>query len=359
MVYGYVYFGFSVYFSNTKDLSHHLKSIKPTTFATVPRVLEKIHEDILSASDAVPGMRGRVARWALDLARQFRLEEQQRLPNRLKRAIAGKIVFSKWRTALGGRISFIIAGGAAVRGDLIDFFAAADINIYQGYGLTETGPVISFNRSSLNRAGSVGVPIAGIDVVIASNGEILTRGPHVMKGYYRCPQASKEAIDAGGWFHTGDIGEFDACGMLRITDRLKDRFKLSTGKYVTPQPLEIRLRQDRLVDDAVVVGAGYKFCSALIFPNLPNLEDYARKHGIDPALSMKEILDHQLVADHFKKLIEASRDGLPDWSTIKRFALLPTRLADQEGLLTPTLKLRRSKVWEQFADDIEALYADG
>jgi long-chain acyl-CoA synthetase len=228
--------------------------------------------------------------------------------------------------------------------------------VKQGYGLTETSPVITFNRPDRNRAGTVGEPIPGVEVKIADDGEILTRGPHVMQGYYKNQEKTDEVINAEGWFHTGDIGEFTDEGFLRITDRKKDLFKLSTGKYVMPQPLENKLVVEGLIENAVVVGSGYKFCTALLFPDQEALEHLAETAGLDPSMPIEELVKEPQVITRYEELVAKANENMDHWSTIKRFALIPEHLTIENGLLTPTLKVKRPKVRERYADEIEALY---
>lgn len=358
MHYGYLNYGISVYFTEPELLDHDLKQVRPTIFAAVPRVLEKLYDKILHAGAELGTLKRSVFRWALGLARNDRLGVEKSRLRALQQPLADRLVYSRWREALGGRVEYIICGGAALRQDLTNVFATAGISVLQGYGLTETSPVISFNRPHFNRAGTVGTPLVGVEVAIAADGEILTRGPHVMKGYYRNPQATREAIDEQNWFHTGDIGEFTPEGLLKITDRKKDLFKLSTGKYVMPQPLENRLRQDPIVDHAVVLGAGRKFCAALIFPNLKNLETYALRKNLDGSLPPARLLQHPAVVTHFQRLVEESNRELPHWSQVKRFRLLASHLTVENGLLTPTLKVRRRQIQQHFHAEIEQLYQD-
>ncbi len=356
--YGFVNYGVSVFFVAPEDISESLRTIRPTVFATVPRVLEKFHDRILERGQQLVGFRRRLFDWALGMAKSYDLTTGAAGWDRVKLKTADRLVFSKWRKALGGRVNFIICGGAPLRPDLVNLFAAARIQVLQGYGLTETSPVISFNRPGFNRAATVGVPLPGIEVAIAPDGEVLTRGPHVMKGYYRDPQRSRECIDTDNWLHTGDIGRFTEIGLLQITDRKKDLFKLSTGKYVMPQPLEAGLISDPLVDQVLVVGAARKFCAALIFPSLGNLGGYAARLGFSAQLAPKEQLRHPGVLEHFRKTVEQSNQGLPHWSTIKHFRVVPAELTVENGLLTPTLKVRRALVRERFAEIIDAMYEE-
>ena len=356
--YGFLNYGVRVFFVTPEEISESLRTIRPTVFATVPRLLEKFHDRILERGRQLVGFRGRLFDWALEMARNYDLATGAAGWDRVRLKTADRLVFSKWRKALGGRVNFIISGGAPLRPDLVNLFAAARIQVLQGYGLTETSPIISFNRPGFNRAATVGVPLPGIEVAIAPDGEILTRGPHVMKGYYRDPQRSRECIDTDNWLHTGDIGRFTEIGLLQITDRKKDLFKLSTGKYVMPQPLEAGLISDPLVDQVLVVGAARKFCGALIFPSLENLGAYAARLGISAQLAPQEQLRHPGVLEHFRKAVEQSNQGLPHWSTIKHFRVVPAELTAENGLLTPTLKVRRALVRERFSEIIDAMYEE-
>jgi long-chain acyl-CoA synthetase len=270
--------------------------------------------------------------------------------------LARALVFSKWHAALGGHVKYIIAGGAALNGALANQFAAAGLHILQGYGLTETSPVITYNRPSANRAGTVGTPMPGVEVKIADDGEIVTRGPHIMQGYYKNPEATAETIDADGWFHTGDIGEFTPEGYLKITDRKKSMFKLSTGKYVVPAPIESELVNQTLIEQAMVVGVGYKFCTALLFPNMDVLRLTLKKKGINPDQSPEDLCADPEVHALYQALVDKANEKVSHWESIKRFTLIPKPLTIEDGLLTPTLKVKRSIVSKAFADQIAAMY---
>ena len=355
MNYGYMNYGMQVYFTDAEHLREHLTEVRPNTFATVPRVLEKLYDRILERGGNLRGVRKKLFEWGLAKAQRFKINTpHSRL--RISDRIVDRLVFSRWRKALGNRIEFIISGGAALREDLVRIYAAAGIPILQGYGLTETSPVISFNLPDDNRAGTVGPPLPGIEVQIAEDGEILTRGPHVMRGYYRSPQLTAECLGPEGWFHTGDIGEFGPAGHLRITDRKKDLFKLSTGKYVIPQPLENRLRQDPLVEQALILGREHPYCTALIFPSLDLLPGYARRYSLPEDLRLEDLLQQEPVHDHFVRCVEEANRDLPPWSTIKKFLVLSDSLSIENGLLTPTLKVRRSAVLEHYHQEIDNLY---
>ena len=354
--YGYVYYRTSVYFTTPEGLGEDLKKVRPTTFATVPRVLEKVYSRIREKAATLTGVKKQLLQWALDLAGRYELGREPAGLYALWLKLADLVVFRQWREALGGRVKYVICGGAALNADLANIFAAAGVQVLQGYGLTETSPVISFNRPHQNRAGTVGTPLPGVEVMLADDGEILTRGPHIMQGYYKEEEKTAEAIDEDGWFYTGDVGEFTDTGFLRITDRKKDLFKLSTGKYVMPQPLENELTAEPLVEQAVVVGAGHKFCAALIFPDQDTLRVFARSRGISAGDSAETLIEHPAVRQRYQELVDEANRGMDHWSTIKRFTLVPAHLTIDNGLLTPTLKVKRREVHERFADEIKALY---
>ena len=357
MHYGYVAHGTSVYFCTPDEISDRLKEVRPTVFATVPRVLEKVYARIVERGAALHGPQRALVEWALELARRYRLGRRPEGRYAVELEVADRLVFSKWRAALGGRVRYVIVGGAALSPEIANVFAAAGVPLLQGYGLTETSPVITFNRPRRNRAGLVGEPIAGVEVTLAPDGEILTRGPHVMLGYYKNDEATAEAITPDGWFHTGDIGEITDDGRLKITDRKKDLFKLSTGKFVAPQPLEQRLAASSLIEQAVVVGADRPYAAALLFPEAPVLERLAADHGL-AGESLGEIVRHEAILAHYAKIVEAANAGMDPWNTAKRFRLVADHLTVENGGLTPTLKVRRPAVRARFADEIAALYAD-
>lgn len=345
--YALMWSGSSVYFTDPERLRDDLKDIKPTFFASVPRVLEKAYERIVATGASLTGVKKTLFDWAMDLAKRFNVEEKPSGLYALQLSLADKLVLSKWREALGGNIKRIIVGGAALRGDLVNTFGAAGISIMQGYGLTETSPVITYNRGAYNRPGTVGPPLSGAEVRISAEGEILTRGPHVMKGYYKAPDKTAEVIDEDGWFHTGDLGEFTADGYLKITGRLKNLFKLSTGKYVMPQPLEERLEASPLIDTALVIGENQKYCAALLFINAEAL-------GINKAEDLKgEALKPQLAS-----LLQEANKDMPHWSSVKRIVPILDELSVDNGMLTPKLSVKRKQVLERYKAYVEAAYSD-
>lgn len=354
--YGVLAYAMTIHFTRPEHLGEDLKRVRPTMFATVPRVLEKVYGRILEKITTITGVQKKLANWSLDVARDFELGEPGTGSKRLKLKLANALVFRKWRAALGGRVKYIISGGAALNAELANLFAAAGVNILQGYGLTETSPVITFNRPTNNRAGTVGQPLPGVEVKIAEDGEILTRGPHVMKGYYKNPEKTKEVIDEEDWFHTGDVGEIRDGVFLRITDRKKDLFKLSTGKYVMPQPLENQLGSHPLVAQAVVVGPGQKYCAVLLFVDHDTLKVFAKSKGLGDKIPIENLIDHPKVVQRYQELVDSANEGMDHWNTIKHFRLLLDQLTIENGMLTPTLKIKRSKVLDRYKEEIKALY---
>lgn len=354
--YGYMALGVSIYFTHPDDLSEALPQVRPTAFASVPRLIEKVYASIRRKIMGKEGLQRSIGDWALGLAQEYRMDEEMSLAYRMKRALADRLVFRKWREALGRRVKWIVVGGAALQPDLANTLAAAGITTLQGYGLTETSPVIAFTRPHRNKPGTVGDPLPGVEVRIADDGEIMTRGPHVMQGYYKQPDKTEKVLTDERWFHTGDIGEFDDEGFLKITDRKKDLFKLSTGKYVMPQPVENRLGSQPLVDKAVVVGNDRKFCAALLFADESQVRVEAADLDLDSDQSFEALLRESELVDAFRTLVKEANEGMDHWSTVKRFALIPEELTVDSGLLTPTLKVRRPAVQETYADEIDAVY---
>ncbi|HYE96552.1 MAG TPA: long-chain fatty acid--CoA ligase [Rubricoccaceae bacterium] len=359
MVFGHTLYGHPLYYSNPDLLVGHLPKVRPTVFATVPRVLEKVWDKVSLGVAEATGLKKAIGSWALGLASRYELGKAPGGLYARKLRLADKLVYSKLRERLGlDRAKFIVVGGAALRPELANAFAAMNITLIQGYGLTETSPVISFNRPKTNRAGSVGQPLAGIEVAIAEDGEILSRGVNTMLGYFKQPEETAAVIDADGWFHTGDIGEISEDGFLRITDRKKDLFKLSTGKYVMPTPVEAHLLKEVLIEQAVVLGSGRAYCTALIFPSEDALRAFARQNGLNADAPMEQLVKEPAVVEEFERLVKEANKEIPEaWSQVKRFRIVPAALTVENELLTPSMKVKRAKVTQTFERDIEALYA--
>jgi long-chain acyl-CoA synthetase len=354
--YGFLSQGTSIYFSEPDDLSDDLKKVRPTVFNSVPRLLEKVYGTIQDKIASASGLQKAIGTWALDLANDYDMNAGPSLLHRVQAPLADRLVFKKWREALGGRVRYITVGGAALSPELANTFGAAGILLVQGYGLTETSPVITFNRPDRNRVGTVGEPIPDVEVKIADDGEILTRGPHVMKGYYKDEEQTREAMTDDGWFHTGDVGEISEDSYLTIMDRKKDLFKLSTGKYVMPSPLENKLGSRSLVQQAVVGGSGRKFCTALVFPDAGSVRSFAEGQGLDADQPVDELIREGAVVERFQKLVAEANAGMDHWTQVKRFALVPDELTIEDETLTPTMKVKRRAVNERYGDYVDALY---
>lgn len=355
--YLYMFQGTSIYYAENMDtIGENLKEVKPDLFTTVPRLLEKVYDRIMQKASELSGLKKNLFFWALNLAEKFEINKEQGAWYDLQMAIANKLVFSKWREALGGNIKCITTGSAACQVKLIRLFTAARIVIMEGYGLTETSPVVSVNRydEKGRMFGTVGPLIDGIEVKIAEDGEILCKGPNVMMGYYKRPDLTAESIK-DGWFYTGDIGMFVNNEFLKITDRKKELFKTSGGKYVAPLPIENKLKESPYVEQVMVVGAERKYVGALIVPSFPNLQAWCRKHGISYT-SEQDMLQQPAVLNLMKELVESFNKFFNHVEQIKRFELLPQEWTIDGGELTPTLKLKRKVIMEKYRDAIERIY---
>ena len=360
--FAYLAAGATIAYAESFDaVPQNIAEIRPTVMASVPRLFEKVHARVLESMRASPMIRRLIFAAALAIgrrnARPFLDGRQAGFLARLLSPLTDRLVFAKLRERFGGRVRFFISGGAPLAPEISLFFHAAGIRVLEGYGLTETSPVIAVNTLGKTRIGSVGPVIPGIEVRIAQDGEILVRGPNVMQGYFRNEQATREAME-GGWFHTGDIGLVDKDGFLKITDRKKEVLKTSGGKMVAPQPIENLLKSDRFIAQAVLIGDRRKFISALIVPNPQWLESYAKLKQI-PYGERSELLSNPRVIDLFRRRIEAKMVGLPHYETIKKFRLLPRDLTQEDGELTPTLKVKRRVIEKRYADLIESMYREG
>jgi long-chain acyl-CoA synthetase len=349
-----------VYAESIDAVAQNLLEIHPTVMAAVPRVFEKVHARILATVAAGSPVKRLIFGLALRVgrakARAMLAGRKAPLFVRLLHPLTDRLVFSKVRERLGGRLRFLISGSAPLSTEIAEFFYAAGIRILEGYGLTETSPVIAVNTLEKTRIGTVGPIVPGIEVKIAPDGEILVRGPNVMKGYYRNDEATREAIK-DGWFQTGDIGLIDADGFLKITDRKKEVLKTSGGKMVAPQPIENLLKTDTFIAQAVLIGDRRKFISALIVPDHAWIESYAKRKEI-PYSTVEDLVENPRIIDLIKRRIEAKMAGLPSYETVKRFFLLPRELTQESGDLTPTLKVKRRVVEKKYADQIESMYRE-
>lgn len=355
MLYGHISYGHTVYFTTPQRIVKHLRKIQPTILSTVPRFLEKVYQKIQNRGHQLPQFKQMIFTWAIDLAQQYKLGRRPHWLYALKLKLADQLVYRQWRKGLGGRLRYLLCGGAALRAELATVFSAAGIPVLQGYGLTQTSAVLCVNRGAFNRAGTVGVPIPGVEITIAPDGEILARAPYVMKGYYNNPVATQEAIEANGWFHTGDYGDITDEGFLIVTGQKKSLFKLSTGKYVVPEPIEHHLIQSPLIDWAMVVGNQRPYCGLLIFPNLRRIQRLGKKLRL--RLSLEAVLQHPQIVAEYQALVDAANQKMPAWSTVKRFHLIPATLTAANGWLTPKRQINREALGVAFAKEIEALYS--
>ena len=359
--YLYLFNGVPVaYVEAVENVAQALLEIRPTVMAAVPRVFEKIYARLMEQGSAAPGFKKKLFAWSMRVAERaapWRCGESSAGPLlQLQWSLADKLVYQKIREGTGGRLRIVCSGGAPLSRALCEFFWSVGIPIYQGYGLTETSPIVS-NNFPRNRAGSSGQPIPNCEVKAADDGEILVRGPMVMQGYYKSPEATREVIDEDGWFHTGDIGYLDKDHYLFITDRKKDLLKTSAGKFIAPQPIENSLKTSPYISNAMVVGDRRKFVVALVVPSCKTISAKAAEHGI--AISTgEEVAAHPFTRTLIHAEIQRLTTHLAQFETIKRFALLPGDFTFDNGALTFTMKLKRRVVEEQYHDVIESLYAD-
>jgi len=356
--YIYLYSGISIYYAESLEtIGDNLKEVKPNGFTTVPRLLEKVFEKIMAKGSELTGTKRKLFFWAVDLAEKYDNRVSGGAWYNIQLAIANKLIFSKWREALGGNISFVITGGAACQVKLLRIFNAAGVPVYEGYGPTENSPVICVNRQEKGgtKFGTVGPPIEGIQVKLAEDGEIMVTGPCVMKGYYKRPDLTAETMK-DEWLLTGDIGVWDENKFLKITDRKKELFKTSGGKYVAPQPIENKLKESPFVEQVMVVGSERKFVGALIVPSFATLREWMREKGI-PYTTNEDVIHHPKVLELYRELVESFNKFFNHVEQIKKFELLPREWTVDTGEMTPKLSLKRKVVNEKFKDAIERIYA--
>jgi long-chain acyl-CoA synthetase len=356
--YIYLFSGISIYYAESLEtIGDNLKEVKPDGFTTVPRLLEKVFEKIMLKGNDLAGAKRNLFFWAVSLAEKYDNNKSGGLLYDAKLAVVNKLIFSKWREALGGNVSFIISGGAACQVKLLRIFNAAQIPVFEGYGPTENSPVISINRRSPKqdmKFGTVGPPIKGVEVKIAEDGEILVAGPCVMVGYYKRPDLTTEVL-INGWLHTGDIGVWEANKFLKITDRKKELFKTSGGKYVAPQPIENKLKESKYVEQVIVVGAEKKFVGALIVPSFSMLRDWMRENEI-PFSTPEAAINNEKVLLFYKDLVENFNTYFNHVEQIKKFELLPKEWSIDSGEMTPKMSLKRKVIMEKYRSSIERIY---
>ena len=358
IMYLYMIKGVSIYFAESMEtISDNLKEHKPHVMTAVPRLLEKVYDSIIAKGANLKGIKKALFFWAVNVGLDYAPYGENGAWYEFKLKIARKLIFSKWKAALGGNLSVIASGSAALQPRLARIFNAAEMGVMEGYGLTETSPVVSVNdmRNGLFRIGTVGKLIAETEVKIAEDGEICVKGPQVMMGYYKDPEKTAEVI-IDGYFHTGDIGEFDADGFLRITDRKKEMFKTSGGKYVAPQLLENRLKQSRFVEQVMVVGEGEKMPAALIQPNFEFIKEWAQRKFEQSFASNEALVKDAVVISRLQEEVDAANEQFAKWEKVKQFRLTPDIWSIDAGHVTPTLKLKRKVIKEKYINLYEDIY---
>lgn len=356
--YVYIYMGVSIYYAESMDkIGENIKEIKPHIFSAVPRVLEKVFDKIMTTGEQLTGIKRKLFFWAIALGEQYDLDETQNSTwYKFQLKIARKLIFSKWKKALGGNIKGIASGSATLQERLLRIYLAAGIPIWEGYGLTEAGPCVSVNCFKRGvKIGSVGVPLINIEVKLAEDGEVLVKGDNVMQGYYKNPEATAEVLQ-NGWLHTGDIGVFEG-KFLKIVDRKKEMFKTSGGKYIVPQQIEKKMVESKFIEQAMVVGEGKHYPAALIVPNYLNLLDWAQGKIELQNLSKSDFLNHEVVQQKIQEEVDNSNQHFGNWEKVKRFAILPEEFTIETEELTPTLKMKRKIILEKFKSEIDAIYS--
>ncbi|MBA2746608.1 MAG: long-chain fatty acid--CoA ligase [Flavisolibacter sp.] len=358
VTYLYLFNNTSIYYAESLEtIGDNLKEVKPNMFTTVPRLLEKVYDKIMAKGNELTGTKRKLFFWAHALAEKFEINKNQGAWYNLQLALANKLIFSKWREALGGNIQCIVTGGAACQVRLIRIFTAAKIVIMEGYGLTETSPVIAVNRYNEEDRmfGTVGPLIDEVEVKIEEDGEIICKGPNVMMGYYKRPDLTNESIQ-NGWYYTGDIGTIVNQKFLKITDRKKELFKTSGGKYVAPLPIENKLKESPFIEQVMLVGAEKKFVGALIVPSFSNLRDWCQKNNLG-GLGEQEMIRHPKVVELYKELIESFNKFFNHVEQVKKFELLADEWTVDSGELTPKLSLKRKVVMEKHFKSVERIYS--
>jgi long-chain acyl-CoA synthetase len=356
--YIYLFSGIGIYYAESLDtLVSNMQELHPDVFTTVPRLLEKVYERIMAKGAELKGIKRSLFFWAVETGKKYDNRKNQGFIYRMKLSIANKLIFNKWREALGGNIKYIITGGAACQERLMRIFNAARIPLFEGYGPTENSPVISVNSRFPGRSkyGTVGPVIKGLELRLAEDGEICVKGPTVMVGYYKRPDLTDEAV-IDGWLHTGDIGVIEDDIFLRITDRKKELFKTSGGKYVAPAAIENKLKESRFIEQLIVVGSEKKFVGALIVPAFAHLKDWCKQNGI-VFTSNEEIIHEPKVIDFYRQLVENYNQQFNHVEQIKKFELLPMEWSIESGEMTPKMSLKRKVIMEKYRNAIDRIYA--
>jgi long-chain acyl-CoA synthetase len=357
--------GISIYYAESLGtISDNLADVKPHVFISVPRLLERTYDKIIGKGRDLKGIKKQLFFWAVNLGMKYKIPNGNSLAYRIRLALADRLIFSKWRQALGGNLQLIVVGGAALQPRLATIFNAAGIPVLEGYGMTESSPVISTNRMPSTgdiRVGKVGIAVSGVQVKIADDGEILCKGPNVMLGYFKEPGFTREVIDEDGWLHTGDIGVLMEGRFLKITDRKKEMFKLSSGKYIAPQVIENKLKESLFIEQAMVIGENQKFASAIISPDFGFLHDWAARHGIH-FRDNAELVQVPQIISRYQRVVNEMNKLLGQTEQVKRFRLVCEEWTPGSGELSPTLKLRRKFIalrYEKLIEEIFLLQKNG
>lgn len=359
ILYLYQYYSVSIHFAESiEKISDNLKEVRPHVISAVPRLLEKVYDKIIAKGSDLGGVKQKLFFWAVGLGLKFEPYGANGWWYETQLNLARKLIFSKWKEGLGGRIELIVSGSAALQPRLSRVFAAAEIPVMEGYGLTETSPVISVNdqRNKGFKIGTVGRVLKGVEVKIAEDGEILTKGPNLMKGYFKDEEKTREAIDDQGWFHTGDIGELDADGFLKITDRKKEMFKTSGGKYVAPQVIENKMKQSRFIGEIMVVGEGERMPAAFIQPDFDFLREWAKRKNLDVKGSNEDLIKMPEVIARIQEEVDFYNEKFGNWEKIKRFELTPDVWSIEGEHLTPTMKLKRRNIIKIYQGLYDKIY---
>lgn len=360
--YAYLSYGIHIHYAeNLETIGENLLEVKPYCFTTVPRMLEKVYDKIIAKGTDLTGIKKKLFFWAVEVGAEYEIGKERNWWYEKKLALARKLIFSKWKEALGGNVHFIITGAAAMQPRLITLFTAAGIDIIEGYGLTETSPVLCSNRIEEKQRciGTVGMPLPNVIIELADDGEILAKGPNIMKGYYHQQAFTEEVIDANGWFHTGDIGTWvsqNGYQFLKITDRKKELFKTAGGKYVAPQVIENKMKESPYIEQIMIVGGDdKKFVSALIVPSFLQVTTWAKQNGLS-FKTTQELVSNKKIHDLIHKDVHKFNHDFGHWEQVKKFVLLPEEWSVESGELTPTMKPKRKVINERYKAVIESMY---
>lgn len=357
--YLYQYLGISIYYAESlATISDNIKEINPDMMCCVPRLLEKIYDKIIAAGRKLKGIKRMLFFWAVNLGLKYDVNGNNSWWYMMQHRIVDKLIYSKWRKSLGGKFKIIVSGGASIQPRLVRTFRAAGLPIYEGYGLTETSPVVAVTSTDYNgiKIGTVGPPLRGVEVKIADDGEILARGPGIMMGYYKDPELTAQVIDSDGWFHTGDVGVFEPEGQLRITGRKKEIFKTSLGKYIAPELIENKIKESPFIDNAMVVGENEKFAAALIVPDFNYLRSWCAIKGHEYTTDV-EMVTAPYIRQRISRVIDETNVNFGNAEQIKKFELLADEWGISTGELTPTLKLKRKFIYDKYKPEIEKLFS--